>query len=73
MTILSWTIPHLFAQLFSSDPTIIQLAVWGIHVYTFAMIPVSTQYTFVDGFTAVGRAPRPPSFCPCSEKQTTAC
>lgn len=55
MTILSWTIPHLFAQLFSSDPTIIQLAVWGIHVYTFAMIPVSTQYTFVDGFTAVGR------------------
>lgn len=55
MTVLSWTVPHLFAQLFTSDPTIIQLAVWGIHVYIFAMIPVCTQYTFVDGFTAVGR------------------
>ena len=56
MVAMAWLIPQVFASLFTQDPEIIQLSIWGIRVFTLGMIPVCTQYTFVDGFTAVGRA-----------------
>lgn len=56
MVAMAWLIPQVFVSLFTQDPEIIQLSIWGIRVFTLGMIPVCTQYTFVDGFTAVGRA-----------------
>ena len=31
-----------------------ELSVWGIQVFTMAVIPLSFQYVFVDGLTALG-------------------
>lgn len=55
MFALSWLIPQYFAGLFSQDPEIVALIVWGIHVFTLAVIPVSCQFAFVDALTALGR------------------
>lgn len=55
MFLLSWLIPQYFAGLFSQDPQVIQLVVWGIHIFTLAVIPVSFQFAFVDALTALGR------------------
>lgn len=32
------------------------LCIWGIQVFTLMIIPLSFQYVFVDGFTALGRS-----------------
>ncbi len=40
---------------FTDKGELFDLAVWGIGVFTLAVIPLSFQYVFVDGLTALGR------------------
>lgn len=54
MFILARFASPLFVQLFTTDPVIAEKAVWSIHVFTLAIIPLGIQYEIVDGFTALG-------------------
>ena len=54
MFLLSRILPSAFARIFTANPEYIQLSVWGIHVFTMMIIPLSLQYTFVDLLTALG-------------------
>ena len=56
MFLVSRTIPEYFISIFTRDPAQIDLCVWGIRVFTMMIIPLSFQYVFVDGFTALGRS-----------------
>ena len=56
MFLVSRTIPEYFIRIFTRDPGQTDLYVWGIHVFTLMIIPLSFQYVFVDGFTALGRS-----------------
>ena len=56
MFLVSRTIPEYFIRIFTRDPAQIDLCVWGIRVFTMMIIPLSFQYVFVDGFTALGRS-----------------
>lgn len=56
MFLVSRTIPEYFISIFTRDPSQIDLCVWGIRVFTMMIIPLSFQYVFVDGFTALGRS-----------------
>lgn len=53
MFLLSRLIPRYFVLLFTSDPQYISFSVWAIHTYTLMIIPLSFQYVFVDGLTAL--------------------
>lgn len=44
-----------FVMIFTRQVDLSELAVWGIKVYTLAVIPLSFQYVLVDGLTALGR------------------
>ena len=55
MFVVSRTVPHYFVQVFTSSPEHIELSVWGIKVFTLAIIPLSFEYVLVDGLTAMGR------------------
>lgn len=44
-----------FVMIFTRQGELAELAVWGIKVYTLSVIPLSFQYVFVDGLTALGR------------------
>lgn len=55
MFLLSRIIPEYFVKLFTSDPEYIDFSVWGIRVSTMMIIPLSFQYVFVDGLTALER------------------
>lgn len=55
MFILSRIIPEYFIRIFTRDAALTQLCVWGIHVFTLMIVPLSFQYVFVDGFTALGK------------------
>lgn len=44
-----------FVRIFTGKGELFALAVWGIGVYTLAIIPLSFQYVLVDGLTALGR------------------
>lgn len=46
-----------FVSIFTGDETLHALAVRFIRIYTLAIIPLSFQYVFVDGLTALGIAP----------------
>lgn len=54
MFLLSRTVPQYFVGIFTQDADTVALAVWGIRVFTLSVIPLSLQYTFVDGLTALG-------------------
>lgn len=54
MFVLSRIVPVYFIRIFTRDPSLIALAAWGIQVFTLLIIPLSFQYVFVDGFTALG-------------------
>ena len=54
MFLLSQIFPRYFVSVFTSDPAYQKLSVWGIKVFTLAIIPLSFQYVFVDGLTALG-------------------
>ena len=48
-------LPPYFASIFTKDSSYIELSVWGIHVFTMMIIPLSFQYVLVDGLTALTR------------------
>ncbi len=54
MFFISRFLPGLFVQIFTEDQTLTSLSIWGIQVFTLGIIPLSLQYTFVDGMTALG-------------------
>src|SRR5699024_7599169 len=56
MFAVSRIVPQVFISIFTSEPEPTDLCVWGIHVFTLMIIPLSFQYVFVDGFTALGRS-----------------
>lgn len=56
MFAVSRIVPQVFISIFTSEPELTDLCVWGIHVFTLMIIPLSFQYVFVDGFTALGRS-----------------
>lgn len=53
MFTLAMAIPQYFVKIFTSDPNIANLAVWGIRVHTSGIIILSMQYATVDTFTAL--------------------
>ncbi|WP_419525646.1 MATE family efflux transporter [Blautia sp.] len=56
MFLLSRIVPEYFIRIFIKDALQLQLCTWGIGVFTLMIIPLSFQYVFVDGFTALGRS-----------------
>ena len=55
MFFLSRIVPQYFARLFTTDQTYMNFSVWAIRTYTLMIIPLSFQYVFVDGLTALER------------------
>lgn len=55
MFIISRFLPNVFVDIFTGDATLQKLSIWGIQTFTIGIIPLSLQYTFVDGLTALGR------------------
>lgn len=55
MFVVSRIFPKYFVQIFTSDESLINLSTWGIKTFTIGIIPLSLQYVFVDGLTALGR------------------
>lgn len=55
MFIVTRFLPTHFIRLFTSNAEISRLSVWGIGVFTLAIIPLSFQYVLVDGLTAMER------------------
>lgn len=55
MFVVSRFLPQYFVLLFTRDAAYIDTSLWGIGVFTMMIIPLSFQYTFVDGLTALGR------------------
>lgn len=56
MFLLSRIVPEYFIRISTKDALQLQLCTWGIGVFTLMIIPLSFQYVFVDGFTALGRS-----------------
>lgn len=54
MFLVSRFAPQYFVRIFTDEPQYRELAVWGIKVFTLMVIPLSFQYVFVDGLTALG-------------------
>lgn len=54
MFLISRFLPQYFVTLFTKDPDLLTLSVWGIQTFTMAVIPLSFQYVLVDGLTALG-------------------
>lgn len=55
MFLVSRFFPVYFVQIFTRDQAHVNLAIWGIKTFTLGIIPLSLQYVFVDGLTALGR------------------
>lgn len=56
MFLLSRIVPQYFIGIFTKDPGLTDLCIWGIGTFTLMIVPLSFQYVFVDGFTALGRS-----------------
>ena len=54
MFIISQTVSGVFVRLFTQNPEYIALSIQSIRIYTFGIIPLALQYSFVDGLTALG-------------------
>lgn len=54
MFIISHIFPQYFVMIFTNSPEHIELAIWGIKIFTIAIVPLSLQYTLVDCLTALG-------------------
>lgn len=54
MFFISRVFPQYFVQIFTKTPQNMELAIWGIKVFTLAIIPLSFQYALVDCLTALG-------------------
>ncbi len=55
MFLVSRIFPIYFVKIFTRGQTHINLSIWGIKTFTLGIIPLSLQYVFVDGLTALGR------------------
>ncbi len=55
MFIVSRSLPKYFVQIFTREQELVNLSIWGIKTFTLGIIPLSLQYVFVDGLTALGR------------------
>ncbi len=49
-------LPRYFTVIFTRDPQYIDMTVRAIRIYSLMIIPLSVQYTVVDGFTGMGIA-----------------
>lgn len=56
MFLAAQMIPQLFVRIFTQDEAYVRLTVWAIRVYTLGIIPLSLQYTVIDGLTGMGIA-----------------
>lgn len=54
MFAVSRIIPQYFVRIFTKSPEHTALSVWGIKVFTLAVVPLSFQYILVDSLTALG-------------------
>lgn len=54
MFFVSRVAPPYFIRIFTKDALLSDLCNWGILTFTMMIIPLSFQYVFVDGFTALG-------------------
>ncbi|MGI6008374.1 MAG: MATE family efflux transporter [Ruminococcus sp.] len=55
MFLVSRIVPQFFVGLFTSNPDYYDFSAWAIQTYTLMIIPLSFQYVFVDGLTALER------------------
>ncbi|HIY96131.1 MAG TPA: MATE family efflux transporter [Candidatus Borkfalkia excrementigallinarum] len=55
MTLVSLFAAGPFVSLFTSNAEIASRSVWGIRIFMIGVIPLSFQYAFVDGLTALGQ------------------
>lgn len=55
MTLVSFFAAAPFTSLFTSNAEIANRSIWGIRVFMLGIIPLSFQYAFVDGLTALGQ------------------
>lgn len=55
MFLVTRFLPEYFVPLFTDNSEYQKFSVWGIGIFTLAIIPLSFQYVFVDGFTAMER------------------
>ena len=55
MTVVSLFAAAPFVSLFTANPQTAERCVWGIRVFMIGVIPLSFQYAFVDGLTALGQ------------------
>lgn len=53
MFVISRVLPQYFVRIFTGNPEYMELSVWGIQVFTLAVVPLSLQYVFVDAMTAL--------------------
>lgn len=56
MFILSMTLSPFFVRIFTSDPSVQSIAIFGTRVYTAGIIMLGVQYACVDSLTALGAA-----------------
>lgn len=54
MFIVSRAFPLSFISLFTRNEEVIRLSIWGIQIFTLAIIPMAFQYEIVDALTALG-------------------
>lgn len=55
MFTISRIMPEYFVGIFTNNPQHMELSVWGIKAFTLGIIPMSIQYSLVDGITALGK------------------
>ena len=56
MFFIAHAVPEIFVRIFTREPAYIETTVWAIRIYTMGIIPMTVQYTVVDGFTGMGVA-----------------
>lgn len=56
MFLIAHAIPQYFVMLFTQNSEYVQLSIWGIKVYTLAIMPLAVQYVVVDGLSGMGLA-----------------
>ena len=53
---IAQSLPRYFTMIFTRDPQYIDMTVRAIRIYSLMIIPLTVQYTVVDGFTGMGIA-----------------
>lgn len=55
MFVVSRIVPQYVAMMFTQDPEIIALSVFGMKAFTIGLVPMALHYEATDGLTALGR------------------